>query len=126
VVCSESDREARNCANRLGLGDGARAVEKYTDEVIAEHREKGARKVFSLGGLRLYECPLTYLTDETAIITRAVFITEASGHLPLAGGWAEQPAWFVGAVEAYKTEMRRSRATARTDGDGSRGIQAHG
>jgi hypothetical protein len=102
--CGEKDKEARNCANRKGLSEGARAVYSYDDGIVAELREKKAAKVIGLGGLRFYECPLSYLSEETSEIMRTVFLIDESGHLLYGGGWAEQPCWLVEALEVYRVE----------------------
>lgn len=106
--CTERDKRVRNCFNRLGLSEEARAVSGYTEEVIEEHGGKGAQKVFSVGGIRLYECPLSYITDETSRLMRMVFLIDGTGHLPFSGGWADQPYWLVEAFEVYKIESARA------------------
>lgn len=90
---------------------------QYTEEVTAELRGKGAKKVASFAGLRLYECPSSYITPETLEMMRAVFVSETIGSLPCAGGWTEQPLWFVEAYEIYKAE---SCAASKDKGDGER------
>jgi len=79
-------------------------VTSFTDEVAAEIKTKGVGKVFSLGGIRFYECPLTAITAETYEILRVVFLLESSGQLFFDGGWADQPSWLVEAYEIYKIE----------------------
>lgn len=115
--CEPADMQARNCANLLGLSEEARAVCNYTDEVADELKRKNAGKVVSLAGLRLYECPASYLTADTMEIERAVYATEAFGRMPLAGGWADQPCWFVEAYELYRAERS---AAMKDRGDGER------
>jgi len=90
-----------------GLSEEARAVTGYTEEILAEHGEKGAVKVFSLGDLRLYECPLSYITDDTREIIRLVFLVDWAGHLLYEGGWGGQPAWLVEAYEVFRSESAR-------------------
>ncbi|MEE9614851.1 MAG: hypothetical protein V3W31_07900 [Thermodesulfobacteriota bacterium] len=102
-----TDREGRNCLNRLDLSEDARAVTVYTDEVKAELGEKGAQKVFGLGGLRLYECPLSYISRDTTELMRLIYLMDGSGHLLHPGGWGEQPAWLVEAFEVHKLESAR-------------------
>lgn len=110
-TCSVKDKEMRNCANALGLSDGARAVTSYSPEAVREMREKGALKVWSLGDLRLYECPLSYISAETAEVMRAAYLVESTGVLFYRGGWAEQPCWLVEAFEIFRAEfnVRRDR-----------------
>lgn len=105
--CTYADRGARNCFNRLSLDEKARAVERYTEDVTRELKDKGARKVFSLGELRLYECPLSYISRDTHEIMRAVFLSAEGGRLLFSGGWAEQAYWFVEAIEIFKIERER-------------------
>ncbi|MEE8575514.1 MAG: hypothetical protein V3T30_08890 [Thermodesulfobacteriota bacterium] len=76
----------------------------YTDEVTEEHAEKKAKKVFSLGGLRFYECPLSFISEDTSEIMRLVFLMENTGHLLYSGGLGAQPAWLVEAYEIYRVE----------------------
>ncbi len=97
-----------------GLSEGARAVEEYSGPARDEIVRKGAGKVFTLGTMRLYECPLSYLTDETIEVMRAVYLMDGSGHLLYGGAWAEQPAWLVQAYEIFKYET----ASGRRDENG--------
>ncbi|MBI5562758.1 MAG: hypothetical protein HY894_07920 [Deltaproteobacteria bacterium] len=109
--------EARNCRNRLGLSDEARSVLRYADDVKAELRRSSASKAYSLGDLRLYECPLSFITSESAELMRAVYATEAVGQLPCEGGWMNQPHWFIEAFEIYKAETV---SASRDEGNGER------
>lgn len=97
----------RNCGNHCGLSDEARAVTEYTDGVIQEHKGSGSQKVFSLGNIRLYECPLTYVTTETWEIIGLINLMEDSRNLLFSGGWADQPAWLIEAIQVAKTEVAR-------------------
>ena len=96
--------EARNCHNVKGLSEEARGVFSYTSGVKEEIKEAKAAKVISLGDLRLYECPLSYLTEETGAVMRLVFLIEDSGRLYCGGGWGDQPCWLVEAFETYRAE----------------------
>lgn len=80
------------------------AVEEYTDDIKQEIQQKNLKKIYNLGGLRFYTCPVSYITQDTAEIIRMVYLCEASGHLLYGGGWADQPFWFVEAYEMYKAE----------------------
>ncbi len=80
----------------------------YNDEITGEHKNKSAEKVFSLGNIRLYECPVTFITEDTAFIMSAVFLSEDSGVLYHSGGWSSQPEWFVKAVGIYREELANS------------------
>jgi hypothetical protein len=106
--CSERDKDNRNCFNRKGLSEGAIAVESYTDEIAGEHRELNAQKVFSLGTLRLYECPLSYLTQDTREITRLVYLCEDKGLMLHEGGIGNQPSWFIEAMEVFRAEKLKA------------------
>ncbi len=103
-VCGPRDREIRNCCNHKGLSEKGRAVTWYTEDIIDEHRKGSAHKVFTLGDIRLYECPLSYITHETWEILRMVYIVRHYGHLPFDGGWGNQPYWFVEAMEIFQVE----------------------
>ncbi len=98
---------ARNCGNYLGLSEDALAVTEYTYGVVYEHREKGAKKVISLGDLRLYECPLSYITSETWEIVSLVYLVNDTRRLLYQGEWGDQPYWLVEAVRIYKVELAR-------------------
>ncbi len=102
--CGAAMREARNCSNSLGLPDEVRIVEDFTPGVLDEIRRCGAKKVFSLGSLRFYECPLTAISAETMEMIGIVYLVEASGRLYYSGGWADQPCWLVEAYEIFKRE----------------------
>jgi len=99
--------EARNCQNHIGLSQEALAVTEYTYGLVYEHREKGARKVISLGDIRLYECPITYITPDTWELVRLAYMVEDSKRLLYQGEWGAQPHWLVEAVEIYKAETAR-------------------
>lgn len=78
---------------------------KYDDAVTAEIQAKAAQKVYAWSGLRFYECPLSYVTQETYEITKVVFLIDASSHLLHAGGWGDQLAWLVEAYELFRIEQ---------------------
>ena len=81
---------------------------KYDEEVVGEHKEKAAKKVFTLGDIRLYECPLSYITNDTREMLRAVYMADSLGVLLLGKGLGEEPCWFVEAFEAYGREASKS------------------
>ncbi|MDP2688468.1 MAG: hypothetical protein Q8P48_00005 [Deltaproteobacteria bacterium] len=99
--------EARNCANHLGLQEDALAVTEYTYGAVCELKERGARKVISLGDIRLYECPISYITPDTWELVRLAYMVEDSKRLLYQGEWGAQPHWLVEAVEIYKAETAR-------------------
>ncbi len=69
-----------------------------------ELKAAGAKKVFRLGQLRLYECPLSYIGADTAEMMRLVYLMDGSGSLIHPGGWGAQPYWLIEAHEIYKSE----------------------
>lgn len=105
--CGERDREERNCSNIKGLSEGARAIERYDETARQELLAKGCQKVISLGGLRLYECPLSYISADTLDVMRVVFMMEG-GALFFEGGLADQPCWAIEAQEIYLNEKART------------------
>lgn len=105
--CGEPDKKERNCSNYRGLSESARAVAAYDTEISEEIKASGSVKVISLGDLRLYECPLSYISEETFRVMRAVFMMESSGRLYFVGGLADQPCWAVEAFEIYQSERAR-------------------
>lgn len=102
--CTDKDKEARNCSNAIGLSDEALAITEYTDEVKAELSEKSARKVFTLGDMRLYECPLSYIAVETQDVIHTVFLMDSTKRLLFSGEWGDQPAWLVEAYGIFLAE----------------------
>lgn len=96
------------------MSDEAKAFEEYTDDIKDEHKDKGAKKVFMTGKLRLYECPLSYITYDTRELMRLCYLIEDSKSLLFAGGWADQPMWFVEAFEIFRIESARNVKDGRT------------
>ena len=82
-----------------------RAVSDYTAEVNIEIEEKDALKVFPLSGLRLYECPISYLSSFTQEIMRLIVLIEDTGTLLYSGGWGAQPYSLVEAYYIFKEEQ---------------------
>ncbi len=107
-ACTDKDRIQRNCLNHVGLTEDARGVTEFTEEVKDELREKGAAKVFTLAGMRLYECPLSYITTETWDIVGMIYLMDDSSALLHPGGLGSQPAWLIQAYEIYRVESLRS------------------
>ena len=114
-TCADRDREARNCCNVLVLSDDALSISDYDDEVKAELLDRNARKVFTLGDVRLYECPLSYISGETRDIIQTVFLMDSTKRLLFAGEWGEQPAWLV---EAYGIFLIESAGYLKEKRDG--------
>lgn len=105
--CAEADKKERNCSNFKGLSETARAVAAYDPEISEELKASGSAKVISLGDLRLYECPLSYISEESFRMMRTVFMMESSERLYFDGGLADQPCWAVEAFEIYQSEKAR-------------------
>lgn len=103
--CTSEEKKVRNCFNYKGLESYAIAVEKYTDLINYEHRVKKANKVVSLpGGIRLYECPVSYLTQDTHDIMNIVYLMESTNSLYYDGAIADQPFWLIEAFNIFKKE----------------------
>jgi hypothetical protein len=66
---------------------------------------KKAIKLFVLGDIRLYECPLSWITEESWEICRMIYLAMDTHTLYAAGGWADQPVWFVQAFELLRVEL---------------------
>ncbi|MEK6792043.1 MAG: hypothetical protein AABY45_10135 [Deltaproteobacteria bacterium] len=98
------------------MSEEARSVNRYTEDVTDEHRAKGAQKVLSLGGLRLYECPVSYISEESRELVRMVFLSEATGVLLYADGLGEQPYWFIEALETGGVERAAYLQRKRDEG----------
>ena len=107
ALCTDKDQGERNCFNRTSLSDEVRAVTNYSEEVKDEIKIKGAKKVIGLSGIRLYECPLSYITFDTVEIIRLVYLVDLSGAFLYPGGLGAQPAWLVEAYELFKVERAR-------------------
>ncbi len=105
--CGEADKDERNCFNFKGLTDAARAVDSYDALINGELAAKKCAKVVSLGDLRLYECPLSYVSEESFAVMKCVFMIESSGRLYYEGGLADQPCWAIEAFEIYQSERAR-------------------
>lgn len=63
--------------------------------------------MFSLGNIRLYECPLTFIEPETWEVIRLAYLIEDTKVLLYGGGWGDQPAWLVEAYEIFKGETAK-------------------
>jgi len=85
------------------------------DETITALKEARAAKTATLHGVRLFECPVGWISQETHEIMRAIFLVEQTGRLLWPGEWADQPAWLVQAFEIYgslKAEWHRPKEEA--------------
>lgn len=70
--------------------------------------------------MRLYECPLTYITAETWEVIRLVYMMESTGHLYYEGGLSEQPFWLIEAMELYKSEDYKEQTRTREKKNGGK------
>jgi len=66
---------------------------------------KGAQKIYVLGDIRLYECPLSWFRPKIITLLSMVQLTLETKQLLFSGGWARQPAWFVEAATLYQNEV---------------------
>lgn len=106
------------------MSDDVRAVSAYTDEVKEEIKRTQAHKVFSLDNIRLYECPLSYLSEYgMRDVVRAVYLVEGTGHLYYAGGVGDQPHWLIEAIEIFRGE--KIIADRKRAENGRAGIKSH-
>ena len=104
--CSTRDRDNRNCLNWRGLSEEARAVQSYTASITEEHSVKEASKVsVSLGDIRMYECPLSYMSADTIQLLQLLALIEQTGSLLYDGGIAAQPYWLMEAIMIGKEEQ---------------------
>lgn len=79
-------------------------MDVYTAAITDELKRKRCRKVLGLGGIRLYECPLSYFDEETQRIIGLVFRLEGAKLPYFDGGLASQPCWLMEAVEIFGNE----------------------
>ena len=93
---------SRNCQNEKQLSDNARFFERYTDEIKDELSEKEAEKSFVQGTLKFYECPLTYISEDTQDMMKLIGLIENTNVLLHEGGWGNQPYWLIEAYHIYK------------------------
>lgn len=75
-----------------------------------------AQKVFTLGDLRLYECPLSYISEETREVIQMIFLMDSTKRLLFTGEWGEQPAWLVEAYGIFLTESAKYLKDRRDNG----------
>jgi len=64
---------------------------------------KFPKTVFKLGGIYLYECPLSWITKDTKRIMEYLFIEETPTRI-YPGQWPDQPKWWLEAIQIYKHE----------------------
>jgi len=65
-------------------------------------KKRKVKKVWKLGDIRLYECPLSWISQDTNMIIDQIFLTVDTPALFFPGAWSDQPAWFVEAWKIYK------------------------
>lgn len=119
-TCTDKQRDYRNCQNEKGLSDNARFVEEYTDEISEELKDKGAKKAFTWGRYKFFECPLTYFDRDTADLIGLVILVDNTGALLHAGGWGDQPTWLIEAYRIFKEES--SKEMQRTKKKGTKSV----
>lgn len=56
------------------------------------------------GVIRLYECPLTYITQETSELIRVLYLMDNTNQMFFEGSLNDQPYWLVEAYDIFKTE----------------------
>ena len=105
--CTDENKITLNCGNSKGLSENAKAVTSYTEEIKSEI--EGIDKVFSVGNIRLYECPLTYISTDTHDLMRLAYLIDDTKQLFYAGGWSEQPYWLIDAYEILKSVQAENR-----------------
>jgi hypothetical protein len=70
--------------------------------------------------LRFYECPLSWIEEETSELIRIVRLTHDTNLLPLAGGWMDQPYFFVEAYQIFDHELAAWREAKAKEHGGQR------
>jgi hypothetical protein len=100
------DKIGRNCKNRKKLEYTVIQDFNFAEKAWRKKNAKHAPKVFRFKDLRLYECPVSYITNETRILLELLFSEE---HPPFIfpGGWLDQPVWWIEAIQIYKTEKKQ-------------------
>lgn len=109
-TCTDKDKDSRNCLNHKGLPEEMRAVfGEYTEfqkDYIEEHKPN---KVAPLKNkedvIRMYECPTSYMTMDTASIMELIYTMENTDNLMYEGGLNNQPYWLVEGINIYKKEL---------------------
>lgn len=66
------------------------------------HKGKFPKTVIKLLDIRLYECPLTWMTSYTKRLINLLFLDKEPPKLVNAP-WAMQPKWYIEAISIYKT-----------------------
>jgi hypothetical protein len=103
--CPEKKRKSRNCRNRHG----------FKDSILLKHEWETASGTISpalkIGEVKIYECPVSLITDKTWKILGIINATtdaDCNIVLPYKGGsYLEQPEWYKQAVKI----VRQARAT---------------
>jgi len=101
--CSDRDKQIRNCGNRLGLTETGITKEDTTPDLVRQIKKSGVSKVWKVGPVRLYECPLSWIKQQTHTIIETLFLVADSPALLFDGGWMKQPNWFVEANKIFKS-----------------------
>lgn len=100
--CGDRDKEIRNCGNKIGLIETIFEGKTAPDLELRQIKKTGVSKVWKLGPVRLYECPLSWIKQQTHTIIDTLFSVADSPALLFDGGWMRQPNWFVEAWKIFK------------------------
>jgi hypothetical protein len=65
--------------------------------------KKFPKTVWKMDGLKLYECPLSWITQDTMILMEYLFLEENPIDL-FPGGRTRQPKWWLEAIKTLKNE----------------------
>jgi hypothetical protein len=71
------------------------------------HKGKFPAAVFKLGNIKLYECPLTWISKDTSKIMKMLFL-EDNPPLIFPGTWLDQPQWYMESIHIYRNEKIQS------------------
>jgi len=109
-TCTDKDFKYRNCNNYKGLPEELRADNGVGDvkDIANEYGLDLTKKVVSLvngkEAMRLYECPLTYITQDTSELIRIMYLMDNTNQMYFRGSLSDQPNWLIEAYEIFKTE----------------------
>lgn len=99
----ERDQDNWNCHNWKDLTEVA--FEEFDNDSKRELLLAKATKVWGHRRLRLYECPKSWITEETNDIINKLNLQENSKILYFGPNWKDQPLWFIEAYNIYNAEL---------------------
>lgn len=103
--CSNCDlQEERNCGNLKKLA--CTSIEDFKSDDYKSIKDE--TKIWTIGLTRLYECPLTWFTDDSLRLYDISYLINNSGQLLFNGSWSEQPAWVWQAYLIYQQEINKT------------------